>query len=57
MVIYKNIYLLNTTQVLKILLFPKNNSKKTKKPFSKRPKGLKCLGSPYWTGSELMELK
>jgi len=38
---------------LKILLFLKNNLK-TKKPFSKRPKGLKLSGSPYWTRLELL---
>jgi hypothetical protein len=26
---------------------------KRKKHFSKRPKGWKCLGSPYWKGLEL----
>jgi len=24
-----------------------------KKPFSKKPKGLRCLGSPYWKALEL----
>jgi len=28
--------------------------KKLEKPFSKRPKGWKYLGSPYWTRSELL---
>jgi len=39
---------------LKILLFLKNNLK-TKKPFSKMPKGWKWSGSPYWTRSELLK--
>jgi hypothetical protein len=39
----------NTTNILKILLFGIKN----KKPLSKRPKGLKFSGSPYWTRSEL----
>jgi len=28
---------------------------KKKKPFSKKPKGWKWSGSPYWTRSELLE--
>jgi hypothetical protein len=27
---------------------------KRKKHFSKRPKGWKCLGSPYWKALELL---
>jgi hypothetical protein len=37
-IIYSSI-VFYTTKLLRILLFLKNNSKKTKKPFSKRPKG------------------
>jgi hypothetical protein len=52
MVIYKNIYLLNTTQVLKILLFLKNNLKK-EKALQQKPKGLKLTSSPNKTIFEL----
>jgi hypothetical protein len=35
------------------MLIGNKNNIKTKQPFSKKLKGLKSQGSPYWTGSEL----
>jgi len=43
---------LNTTEILQILLFCKNNLKKI--ALQQKPKGLEMSGSPYWKGLELL---
>jgi len=40
--------------ILKSLLFLKNNSKKRKSPSAEVLKGWKLTSSPYWTLSELL---
>jgi len=45
-------YFLYTTSLFKNPSFLENIYKI--KPLSRMPKGLECLGSPYWTASELL---